>query len=157
MKRKRGPAPNGRQGREKNSKKRQVEEDELDEEDLDEESSFKGFSEDENEDQEIAVNGKTVTNGDGTKGILKKQKRGAKNVPTQEELTELFFQSSSFQSNLFKLQVDALLAEVRVKYDKMEKVEKVLHQLKGILTQLPESEEQLVFPQIFVLTAAACI
>jgi U3 small nucleolar RNA-associated protein 22 len=157
MKRKRGPAPNGRQGREKNSKNRKGEEGELVGEELDEESSFKGFSEDEQKDQEIQVNGKTVTNGHGTKGILKKQKRGAKNVPTEEELTESFFQSSSFQSNLFKLQVGELLAEVRVKYDKMEKMEQVLHQLKAILTKLPESEEQLVFPQITGLTAATRI
>ena len=59
---------------------------------------------------------------------------------------ELVFRSSSFQSNLFKLQVDELLSEVRVKYDKMAKVETILHKLKDILLQLPGSEEQLVSP-----------
>jgi U3 small nucleolar RNA-associated protein 22 len=149
MKRKRGPAPNGRDGREKSNKKRQVEEnDQSDDADefqdtgsVEDTGSFEGFSGDEEQGEEPATQ-VTIANGDS--GTTKK--RGNKPVPTQEELTEMFFRSSSFQSNLFKLQVDELLSEVRVKYDKMEKAEQVLHKLKGILTQLPESQEQLVSP-----------
>jgi len=145
MKRKRGPAPN------KNGTTREddsIEDDEamngLNEgngvESADD-SSFEGFSSD---GDEMQVDGPERKTDSHQNGQSKEKKREKKAVPTQEELMELMFRSSSFQSNLFKLQVDELLSEVRVKYDKMDKVERVLHQLKDILTSIPETTEQLV-------------
>jgi U3 small nucleolar RNA-associated protein 22 len=110
-------------------------------EELEDQGSFKGFSTDEEHDQ---VDGGMMEGPTAYGDKAKVRQRGKKSPPTQEELMELMFRSSSFQSNHFKLQIDELLGEVRVKYDKMEKVEQVLHQLKDILSQLPESEEQLV-------------
>jgi U3 small nucleolar RNA-associated protein 22 len=109
-----------------------------------EEDSFQGFSSDEETIEESTFQPASVRAPiEGSTSHAKK--RGRKAEPTQEELMELMFRSSSFQSNLFKLQVDELLSEVRVKYDRMEKVETILHQLKGILMKLPASEEKLVF------------
>ena len=154
MKRKRGPAPSKKETR---RRKEPVAEDEdsshseghsdFENEDND---SFEGFSSD---GEEILVNGQETRLNGNQNGETTAKKRGQKAVPTQEELLELEFRSSSFQSNLFKLQVDELLSEVRVKYDKMEKVERVLHQLKDVLTNIPETTEQLVsyFP-IWILT-----
>jgi len=149
MKRKRGPASrerNSKPKKAKNLKDTQILEEESNSA-HDDEESFKGFSESDVEDHEemhegdddeveaaAPVNGKS-------NGAKKKGKQAA---PTQEELTELLYQSSSFQSNLFKLQVDELLSETRVKYNKMEKLESFLHQLKKIFESLPATEEQLV-------------
>jgi len=147
MKRKRGPAPQGKRSK----LKPEIAEQEADEissgEDdvIGEEDSFEGFStdeEDENGDASIEVAGSNSTAFNGSES--KTKKGGKKTAPTQEELMELVIRSSSFQSNLFKLQVDELLSEVRVKYEKMAKVEIILHILKEVLMELPESEEQLV-------------
>ena len=148
MKRKRGPAPHVK----RNRLKPRIEERDYDEKSeesdvVGEEDSFEGFSTDEEEENgeaAIEADGSNASTLDGSTGPTKK--RGKKAALTQEELMELVLRSSSFQSNLFKLQVDELLSEVRVKYDKMAKVETILHKLKGILMQIPGTEEQLVFP-----------
>jgi hypothetical protein len=148
MKRKRGPAPHTKKHRVKPGRHEEaIQENYSDGENdvFQEEDSFKGFSsdDDEKELEQLAENDKSVTIPEnGAPGNNKK--RGKISAPTQEELMELLFQSSSFQSNLFKLQVNELLSEVRVKYEKMEKVETILHRLKDVLMQLPESQEQLV-------------
>lgn len=147
MKRKRGPAPHAKKSRlkprieERNSDEQSEGENDV----VGEEDSFEGFSTDEDDENgEAAIKGDSSNAGvvNGSTGPTKK--RGKKAAPTQEELMELVFRSSSFQSNLFKLQIDQLLSEVRVKYDKMAKVETVLHKLKDVLMQLAGSEEQLV-------------
>jgi len=149
MKRKRGPA-----SREKNPKSKKAK-NLKDIQDSDEEKDsayddevFKGFSESDIEDheemQEDGENDEVATaapvNGKSN-GVKKK---GEKPALTQEELTELLYQSSSFQSTLFKLQVDELLSEIRVKYEKMEKLEGFLHEVKRVLESLPATDEQLV-------------
>ena len=145
MKRKRGPAPSKKETRRKSEPVEEVEETSHLEDGSDledgEDGSFQGFSSD---GEEMQVDGQQVkANGHLNRQVAVK-KRGVKAVPTQEELMELEFRSSSFQSNLFKLQVDELLSEIRVKHDKMEKVERILHRLKDILTNIPETAEQLV-------------
>ena len=109
------------------------------------EDSFEGFSSDEEDGEQTRMEA-DVDNANVVRGSTSAtaKKRVKKTAPTQEELMELVFRSSSFQSNLFKLQVDELLSEVRVKYYKMERVEKILHKLKDVLLHLPDSEEQLV-------------
>lgn len=147
MKRKRGPAPDGRQSRAKRQEEKQVEDSgDLNEESGDDKGSFEGFSDGE-EEEALEGQDESKQSGIAVNGNLTKPKqRGKKAAPTQEELMESLFRSSSFQSNLFKLQVDELLSEIRVKYEKMERVEKVLHQLKDIVNLIPDSQEQLVFP-----------
>jgi U3 small nucleolar RNA-associated protein 22 len=118
---------------------------------------FNGFSEDDSEDDEqvqLAVE-KVEANADVNGYANRPSKKQKKSVPTQEELMNMLFQSNSFQSNLFKLQVDELLSEVRVRYEKMDNVERFLHRLKDILTQLPESEDQLVAPLMLFLIVVA--
>src|SRR2546423_711194 len=145
MKRKRGPAPSKNGTTRKNNS---IEDDEA-MNDLDEEngvecaddSSFEGFSSD---GDEMQVDGPERKTDGHQNGQSKEKKREKKAGPTKEELMERMGRSRSFQSNLFKLQVDELLSEVRVKYDKMDKVERVLHRLKDILTSIPETTEQLV-------------
>ena len=149
MKRKRGPAPHGKKSRLKlketaiadpaeDSKREENGSD-------DEEDSFKGISEDDEERGQTPEPPRLEEPVNNVNGSSKKTKKKGKNsLPSKEELTELLFQSTSFQSNLFKLQVDELLSEVRIKYDKMEKVERVLHQLKDLFNRIPESQEQLV-------------
>jgi len=161
MKRKRGPAPQGKKSRIKLKQTTIPEhvDDSLEEMyNLDnDEESFKGISDDDDEQEEdqepitepvAAEHRQNNINGTSKKD----RKRGQKSAPTKEEFMELLFRSSSFQSNLFKLQVDELLSEVRVKYEKMGKVEDMLHKLKEILVNLPETSEQLVifhFPDNF--------
>lgn len=46
-----------------------------------------------------------------------------------------------YNPNMFKLQVDELLAEMRPDYErKLKKIEKALHKLKVILERIPEHE-----------------
>jgi U3 small nucleolar RNA-associated protein 22 len=145
MKRKRGPAPSKKETRRKSEPVEEVEESSHLEDGSDvedgEDGSFEGFSSD---GEEMQVDGQQAKANGTQNGQVAVKKRGIKAVPTQEELLELEFRSSSFQSNLFKLQVDELLSEIRVKHDKMEKVERILHRLKDVLTNMPETEEQLV-------------
>jgi len=152
MKRKRGPAPHGKKVRIKPKETNEfdpVEDSDEEGNDFDDEQdSFKGISDDEQHHRQTPdplVSEEPVNNVNGT---TKKDKSrgGKKTAPTKEELMDLLFQSSSFQSNLFKLQIDQLLAQVRIKHEKMEKVELILHKLKDILTTLPDSPEQLVLP-----------
>ena len=144
MKRKRRPAPHSKKSRPKKTDDTRSEAltEEKDSSEWENES-FEGFSDDEVEDVEetVAASRTSAAVNGHANNASKKQKKSA---PTQEELMELHFRSSSFQSNLFKLQVDELLSEVRVRYDKMDKVERVLHRVKDILLQLPGSQEQLV-------------
>ena len=65
--------------------------------------------------------------------------------PTADEMSELKETKELFKSNLFKLQIEELLAEVSVKYDKLSKLETLLHCIKTSLDELPGKEvEQAV-------------
>jgi len=151
MKRKRGTKENGAHGK-KNKKRVEevVEEEESDQSNREEmdfdrsEESFEGFSTDEDEEMETHEGEEVKKPGatNGTSGPAKR--KGKKSAPTQEELMEVMYRSSSFKSNLFKLQVDELLSEVQLKYDRMEKVEAFLFQLKEQLSKIPSTDEQLV-------------
>jgi|SRR5947207_6921589 len=153
MKRKRGPAPKGKKGK---IQKKKDEDEELiapgvdgGENAVDDESEFDGFSSDDDAAPESfsAVGVDTAAQSNGEPQT--KKKRGKQAPPSQEELMEMFFRSASFQSNLFKLQVDELLSEVRVKYEKMDRVERILHQLRDALLQLADTEEQLVVQSLY--------
>jgi U3 small nucleolar RNA-associated protein 22 len=147
MKRKRGPAPKGRKKKVRTEEETEETEEwggiAKEKEIVNDEAEFEEFS---IEDEEVPESAAPAPDGAGgpTARTARKKRHGEKAVPTQEEIMDLFFSSTSFQSNLFKLQVDELLSEVRVKYDKMDKVEGILHRLRDVLLQLPDSEEQLV-------------
>lgn len=139
MKRKRTYGKNPRPNPKDNGEAQGIERPEgQDEMSLDSEDDFEGFPDD-NDGRE------DDPNDSGVEFDSAALKRHAKRVNhTKDELAELERNSSSFQSSFFKLQLDELLAEARVKYDKMQKVEKVLHQLKDIIMNIPTSQEQLV-------------
>jgi hypothetical protein len=157
MKRKRGPAPRGN----KRKYKRKTEEEKGQQSDsetadvIDEdEESFHGFSSnDEGEDD-----APTVEDEDGAATVAPSDrhtaKKSKKSTPSKEELLDLLLRSSPFQSNLFKLQMVELLAAVRVKYDKMTKLETALHRLKEVIMAIPTSKEQLVEYVITGLTGS---
>ncbi|KAI8056751.1 Nrap protein [Syncephalis plumigaleata] len=54
-------------------------------------------------------------------------------TPSNEEIQSLQDTVELFKSNLFKLQIDEMLNEVRINYRKVEPLEKALHQIKSIL------------------------
>ena len=66
----------------------------------------------------------------------KKQKKQltAQDIQMARETAELF------KSNIFKLQIDELLKEVKVKSHHEEKMEKVLHRLHDLIKQIPSTE-----------------
>lgn len=66
----------------------------------------------------------------------KKQKKqlSAQDVQVARETAELF------KSNIFKLQIDELMKEVKVKKAHEEKIEKVLHRLHDLIKQVPPVE-----------------
>ena len=61
-------------------------------------------------------------------------------APTADEMNELKETKELFKSNLFKLQIEELLSEVSIKYNKTSKLEGFLHRLKTALDELPEVE-----------------
>ncbi|KAI8896177.1 Nrap protein [Globomyces pollinis-pini] len=54
-------------------------------------------------------------------------------LPTTEEMNSLKETSDLFKSNLFKLQINELLKEVNINYQKTKPIQTALHTLKGIL------------------------
>lgn len=66
----------------------------------------------------------------------KKQKKQltAQDVQIARETAELF------KSNIFKLQIDELVAEVRIKEAHVARIEKVLHRLHDCILQIPATE-----------------
>lgn len=86
---------------------------------------------------------------DPTKGDLNKGGGTASNVTDAAGAVEKVDSSGDaegaarniYNSNMFKLQVDELLAEMRPDYErKLKKVEKALHKLKAILERIPEQK-----------------
>jgi U3 small nucleolar RNA-associated protein 22 len=61
------------------------------------------------------------------------------------QLQDGAYTSETFKSNMFKLQVDELLDQVKLKYGKKEApAENAMRTLKAIIEQLPSREAQLV-------------
>ncbi|KAI9488082.1 Nrap protein [Zychaea mexicana] len=60
------------------------------------------------------------------------------------ELEGLKETAELYKSNIFKLEIDELLQEVSVDYDKHKKLMNALHQLKTIFENIPEGKEELV-------------
>lgn len=68
--------------------------------------------------------------------VSKKQKKQltAQDVQIARETAELF------KSNIFKLQIDELVGEVKIKEPHVARIEKVLHRLHGCILQIPPIE-----------------
>ncbi|KND02445.1 rRNA-processing protein UTP22 [Spizellomyces punctatus DAOM BR117] len=62
-------------------------------------------------------------------------------APTNEEIQQLKETTDLFKSNLFKLQIDELLKEVRIDYSKTTALEKALRKIKDILDSLSDIPE----------------
>lgn len=92
-------------------------EDEDDDDDDDED-------EEEEEKQTVKHNGKT------------KKSLSAQDVQIARETAELF------KSNIFKLQIDELIKEVRLKDNKVAKIEKFLHKLYDLIQEIPEFKDK---------------
>ncbi|KAI5292446.1 hypothetical protein KEM55_007789, partial [Ascosphaera atra] len=67
------------------------------------------------------------------------QERSRQNQSTQDAPAELALASGLYKSNLFKLQADELLSQLRPDHDKqLSRVEKPLRRLKEIIESIPE-------------------
>lgn len=69
-------------------------------------------------------------------GPKKKSTLSARDVQLAREASELFI------SNAFKLQIDELIKEVKLKDTKVAKIEKFLHKLYDLIQTIPELENQ---------------
>ncbi|KAK6204359.1 Nrap protein [Scheffersomyces amazonensis] len=96
-----------------------------------EEQLENGFDEeDEEEDDEDSTSG---TGGSSTQRPTKKQKKQltAQDIQVARETAELF------KSNIFKLQIDELMKELRIKESHIHKIEKALHRLHDLISKIP--------------------
>lgn len=84
----------------------------------------------------------------------KKQRKqlSAQEIQVARETAELF------KSNIFKMQIDELVSEVKIKESNVSRIEKVLHRLHGCILQIPATEsltleeaENLINPKKVVI------
>lgn len=114
-----------------------------DQDDDDEEAS--GLEEDEDEDTEAAEGD---SDGAAVKRESKEQTVGEKSTSAQKppkrpapSLQDGVYTAETFKSNIFKLQVDELLGQVKPKYGKKEApAEQAMRTLKTIIDQIPRRE-----------------
>lgn len=78
--------------------------------------------------------------GSGAAGGAAKKAKGAAAAPSSDEVAQLRQTEELFKSNLFKLQLEELLREMHVDYDKLAKIDPLLHGLKADLEALPADE-----------------
>ncbi|GCB72065.1 hypothetical protein scyTo_0001811 [Scyliorhinus torazame] len=103
---------------------------------------------DEEEDEEIkkpakirSVTKKKQTKGLGVIGAVKLSKRELYKPPTNEELNQLKETENLFHSTLLRMQIEELLKEVKVKERKRKVIETFLHEVKNLLSNIPETEQ----------------
>ncbi|XP_038646615.1 nucleolar protein 6 [Scyliorhinus canicula] len=103
---------------------------------------------DEEEDEEIKkpakirnVTKKKQTKGPGIIGAVKLSKRELYKPPTNEELNQLKETENLFHSTLLRMQIEELLKEVKVKEKKRKVIETFLHEVKNLLSNIPETEQ----------------
>ncbi|KAI8810149.1 Nrap protein-domain-containing protein [Cladochytrium replicatum] len=65
-------------------------------------------------------------------------------LPTSDEITQIKQTNDMFKSNVFRLQIEELLKEVRVDYTRTGPIEKMLHQLKELMDSIPSIPEETV-------------
>ncbi|KAK9460069.1 Nrap protein [Lipomyces oligophaga] len=74
----------------------------------------------------------------------KKRKFQGKTTHLADELRNLQEAALLYKSNIFKMEIDALLAELKVDELKTKPVDRVLHKLKDFIESIPESPEFLL-------------
>ena len=61
-------------------------------------------------------------------------------MPTSDELNNLRETQELFKSNLFKLQIDELLKEIRISMDNSRGMQQYLQRLKKLIDSIPEQQ-----------------
>jgi U3 small nucleolar RNA-associated protein 22 len=85
-------------------------------------------------------------NGDSTASErLPSSKRsgGLYRPPTTDELNELKDTETLFKSNLFRMQISELLAEVGVKEKRVKQIEPVIHKIRDAITRMPHQPHDI--------------
>ncbi|GMF05862.1 unnamed protein product [[Candida] boidinii] len=101
-----------------------------------EESNGNDVNEDDDEDDEDDEDEESESEQDHDKKRVKKNVNLlAQDVQIARETAELF------KSNIFKLQIDELIKELKLKESNMKLIEKILHKLYNLITDIPESKE----------------
>ncbi|XP_043934033.1 nucleolar protein 6 isoform X1 [Protopterus annectens] len=80
--------------------------------------------------------------GDAEKGILKPIKLSKSDLykpPTNEELNQLKETENLFHSSLLRMQIEELLKEVRLKEKRRNCIDAFLHEVKNVLSSIPET------------------
>lgn len=91
---------------------------------------------DEAEVEELEADGKPNVD---SKKRKQKKPRNAGGVTSEQEKTQAVSDMYEYKSNVFRMETEELLKEVRLNYQKrMVPAEKVLHKLKSIIEALPE-------------------
>lgn len=112
------------------------------------ENALDGTDEDQSTSDADSDPGPTKTQSGRTKEQRPKEMTGSGAIGRKrhgEQLQDGVYTAETFKSNLFKLQVDALLAQVKVKYGKKEApAEHAMRTLKALLEQLPAREPMTV-------------
>lgn len=104
------------------------------EDEVGEGSSGRSGSEGEVEKEEIG--GEPNTN---SKKRKQKKPRNTGDVTSEQEKTQAVSDMYEYKSNVFRMETEELLKEVRLKYQKrMAPAEKALHRLKGVIEAFPE-------------------
>ncbi|KAI7853746.1 Nrap protein [Circinella umbellata] len=105
--------------------------------DDDEEGDWESQSDEDGSDEEEGEGGESKTN------KKRKTDNEVDNV-TGGELEGLKETAELYKSNIFKLEIDELLQEVNVNYDKHKTLLNALKQLKSVFENIPEGKEELV-------------
>ncbi|CCH42208.1 hypothetical protein BN7_1752 [Wickerhamomyces ciferrii] len=106
-------------------------------EDVADEPESDQIDDDEDEDESEGDEDEEETNGQEVQQSGKKNKSAlsAQEVQIARETAELF------KSNIFKLQIDELIKEVKLKDTKVAKIEKFLHKLYDMIQTIPDLKE----------------
>ncbi|TPX30639.1 hypothetical protein SmJEL517_g05826 [Synchytrium microbalum] len=87
------------------------------------------------------VEAESPADADGKLPPRKKKRTTHIKPPTHDEIQQLKDTSELFKSNLFKLQLEEMLSEVRVKYTRMTTLDGMLHKLKNFFDTLEPRDE----------------
>ncbi|KAI9277234.1 Nrap protein [Phascolomyces articulosus] len=138
------------------TKKAKVEEkkaanNEIEDDDQDLMGASANYMDDYNDDEEEGDDWEEQTDEDGSddeEGGSKSKKQKTENDDEDAiaggELEGLKETAELYKSNIFKLEIDELLQEINVNYDKHKTLMNALHQLKSIFEDIPEGKEELI-------------
>lgn len=119
-----------------------------DDDDEQEEEEMNGDDDDEDEDEDEEME-QTINNKTAKSTKTKQQKNKATTAPGKRadaiEASAAAYTGGTFKSNMFKLQVDEMLGQIRPRHGKRETTaEEALHKLKKAIEAIPAREAQSV-------------